>query len=230
MTPFLLRAYYSNRDIETHYTRHIAVKREGERRSVVKMCVIDDQPFLPLNNLSSYGYKITHLGDIKDVEEIKNFDLILCDIIGVGSSFDHKMQGAALISEIKIAFPEKIVIAYTGASRNNPAAKQALSFADELIKKDDTIERWKHVLDKNIAKILNPYEIWERIRIDLIRNRVDTKDILIFEDAYVKSIITKDVTFTSLKNVIAKSSLKTDARSVITGIISSAVFSLIVGS
>jgi hypothetical protein len=230
MTPFLLKTFRSNRDIETHYTRHVAVRREAERRSVVRMCVIDDQPFIPLNNLTSYGYKITHLGDIKDVDEIKNFDLILCDIIGVGSSFDNKMQGAALISEIKIAFPEKIVIAYTGASKNNPAAKQALSFADELIKKDDSIERWKDILDKNIAKILNPYEIWERIRIDLIRNRVDTKDILVFEDAYVRSILNKDLNFTPLKNVIAKSSLKSDARSVITGIISSAVFSLIVGS
>lgn len=230
MIAFLLRAFRSNRDIENHYTRHVAVRREVERRAVVQLCVIDDQPFIPLTNLTSYGYRITHLGDIKSVDDIKSYDLILCDIIGVGASFDNKLQGAALIKEIKSAFPEKIVIAYTGASLNNPAARQALTFADELIKKDDSIERWKEVLDRNIAKILNPYEIWERIRIDLIRNRIDTKDILLFEDAYVESIVNKDIEFVALKKVIAKSSLKNDTRSVITGVISSAIFSLIVGS
>jgi hypothetical protein len=227
MAHIFFRSFKTNREIETFYRQYVAVKHQDDRRKAVRMCVIDDQPFAPFKSLTGYGYQIVHLGDIKTIADVADFDLILCDIIGVGSALDNKLQGAAIIAEVKSAYPEKTVIAYTGATMNNPAAKQALAFSDELIKKDDSIDRWKTVLDRNIAKILNPYEIWERIRLDLIRNRIDTRDIIIFEDAYVRSIVSRDQTFHLLKEALNSSSLKGDVRSVITGVISSAIFGLI---
>ncbi|MDP3677295.1 MAG: hypothetical protein Q8R44_19720 [Novosphingobium sp.] len=92
----------------------IALGSDRERRMKVPIAVIDDEPFAAQQTLTNNGYDIRTLGDIKTLDEVQSFNVILCDLQGVGRHLDSKNQGAFLIDEIKRNHPEKFVIAYTG--------------------------------------------------------------------------------------------------------------------
>lgn len=227
-------SFFTTKKIDDYYsienTRHFfrdKLQNQSSRnnRELISICAIDDQPFAPLTNLNSYGYSIKQLSDIKRIDEVAQYNIILCDIIGVGMYFDKNLQGASIISEIKKEYPEKIVIAYTGAARNKLAAKQAELRADKILTKDTTIEKWIETLDFFIRDTIDPYRIWNKIRIRLIELEISTKDILIIEDAFVRSFEEKDKNFDALKKIISKSDLKSDARSIISSLIGSAIFS-----
>src|SRR5947209_2369225 len=66
-------------------------------RGSVPIAAIDDQPFEPATNLRHNHYNIVHLNDIQNIDEIKAYPIILCDLQGVGANLDPKLQGAHLI-------------------------------------------------------------------------------------------------------------------------------------
>ena len=74
-------------------------------RHNVPVVVIDDQPFDPANNLHHNHYTINHLTDIRTIDDIKIYPIVLCDLQGVGTKLHVELQGAHLIKEIKKHFP-----------------------------------------------------------------------------------------------------------------------------
>ena len=173
---------------------------------------------------------IDAIGDIKSVNEVLKYDVVLCDIMGVGKYLDPRLQGASIIAEVRRSFPEKYVIAYTGAALNQVAARQANALADDTLKKDADIEDWIGLLDKYMNASQDPFKVWIRIRSTLIDRGVDTKDVLCLEDAYVRSIKKGDAHFIRLTKQADKLRLRDDVRSIINGIISSIAFSYMFGS
>jgi hypothetical protein len=67
------------------------------------------------------------------------------------------------------------------------------------------------------------------MRFDFIQRGVDTSDIMLLEDAFVRSVEKRDTKFIALRSVAENSGIKDDVRSIITGLISSAAFQYIVG-
>lgn len=230
MKEVLLTPFRSSRDLEGYYKDRIAVRPIRDRRNSVKIAVIDDQPFAPQTNLRAYWYDITPIGDIRTIDQVAGYDLILCDILGVGLSFNTTLQGASLIAEIKRVFPEKWVIAYTGATLNQAVTREAKSVADALIKKDIDIKEWVDRLDRYVAEVLNPYSVWERIRIDLVGRGIGTKDVLLLESAYVGAIFKGRGGAAAMQKALDKSHIPEDARNIVNGVISSAIFGFIAGS
>ena len=229
MKGLLLRPFRSAAAIESYYRERVANREIRVRRQSVGICVIDDQPFAPQANLGNYGYRIQPLGDIKTVSEIEPYDLVLCDIMGVGQHFDTKLQGASIIAEMKRCHPEKFIVAYTGAALNQVAAREAAIGADDILKKDVDIEEWISVLDGYTSTILDPKQVCQRIREDLVQRGIDTKDVLTLEDAYVSSVLSQDKTFGALRGVLKSLSLGDDVRAIVNGIVSSAAFKFILG-
>jgi hypothetical protein len=111
-----------------------ALTSDKERRDTVKIAVVDDQPFSPEQNLRNAGFRVDSIGDIKNIEELEPYQIILCDLQGVGAHFDSKYQGGFIINEIKRNYPEKFVIAYTGGSLDPAVVNYAQSFADDFPK------------------------------------------------------------------------------------------------
>lgn len=227
MQRLALKMFKTNKAISEYYREKVATRELRERRENVSICVIDDQPFAPQTNLLNYGYRINAIGDIKSIKEIASYDLILCDIMGVGRHFDERLQGASVIAEIRRCHPEKVIVAYTGAALNQFAARQANSLANDLIKKDADIEDWIQKLDEYTTIILNPYDVWQRVRNDLVNREVDTIDILILEDGYVRAVLSGDREFKSMKQALSRTGVRDDVRSIVNGIISSAAYAYI---
>jgi CheY-like chemotaxis protein len=131
--PKSINAYSSVLELRDHSKGRKASLSQKEIRSNIHIAVIDDEKFKPHGNLTNYGYKIQELPDIKSLDQVTDFDVILCDLMGVGQNFDQAIGGASIIREIKENYPTKFVIAYTGARANTMEASAAKEFADDFL-------------------------------------------------------------------------------------------------
>ena len=222
-----LRLFHDNSELRDYMSRTSALQSSQARRAAVKIGVIDDQPFAPQANLLSYGYSISPVGDIKHLSEVAPFHMVLCDIMGVGKHFDPSLQGASIIAEVKKTYPEKVVVAYTGAAMNERAARIANARADRIIKKDISLEEWTQNLDELAADSVNPYVIWLKLRRRFMELEVRTRDILALEDAYVRSVLANDARFGILIDRAAMLGIGQDVRAILQGLASSMIFAAI---
>ena len=230
MWPKGLNSYSSVLEIHDYAKSNRISKTMAQVRPTVKIAIIDDEKFQARPNLSSYGYDISEFPDLRSVSEVKDFDIIFCDLMGVGKNFDNVLGGASIIKEIKINYPNKYVIAYTGARSNSTEASSAKEYADEFLKKDAEITTWVERLDGAIEFASDPYERWLIARQGLIDAEVDIRRIVEFESAYVKSIQSKDSTFSDLKALLSRTDLGGNAKAIIQGLVSSAIYALIFGA
>lgn len=228
MKKFLLSPFKTNADLASFMRTRSHLQTVQARRAAIRIAVIDDQPFLPQTNLQSYGYTVTPIGDLKSIPEVRDFHIVLCDVMGVGRHFDAKTQGATLISEIKKTYPEKVVIAYTGGAMNDPAVRSARERADMLIRKDADGEEWTTKLDGISQQAVDPHIMWQKIRSRFVELDVDTKDILLLEDAYVRSVLHGGL-LSDLDSVASNLNVNTDVRAIIQGLASSAIYAAITG-
>lgn len=197
---------------------------------MVSIGVIDDSPFTPKNNLENLGYKVTLLGDPGNLDAVKDHHIILCDLQGVGQALGGETQGAFLIREIRENFPEKYVVAFTGGAINQSITRDAMQASDAFLKKDADIETWVEKLDAIIQKLLDPYQVWQRQRKALVNKEVDSKTVLVMEDAFVGSIAAKsEQAKDEFKSLVDSSRLGEDARVVVRSLIASGLFRLLTG-
>ncbi|MBP6014337.1 MAG: hypothetical protein KBA31_19060 [Alphaproteobacteria bacterium] len=202
-----------------------------ERRKLFTIAVVDDNPFEPRSNLENVGYRIVTVGDPSDVEVLAPHQIILCDLQGVGLAFDKRKQGAFLIQEIKKHFPDKFVVAYSGGTKNLNITRDASKISDEFLKKDTDIETWVQTLDDFIARLMDPYAVWQRQREALVAREVDTLTILRLEDAFVRSVKSGDSsTASAFQRLIGSEQLGADVRAVLRSVVASGLFKIIVGS
>lgn len=225
---FLLGRYKDNGDLQ-RFLDSKPIKTTDEIRNSARICIIDDEPFQAKVNLLSYGFKIDEFTDIPDIKNIEQYQIIIIDLIGVGRHFNSALEGASLIEEIKRRHPEKVVITYTGASRNDKTAKRAQNISDYFLKKDVDLDEFVNTLDEASNTVTNPAKIWQRIRVRLAENNATTKTLLLIEDSYVRSIMKSDRDFHRLSKSIDSSDLGQDMRNIIRSFISSAAVALIFG-
>lgn len=224
-----LSFFKTNAELKTFRNTRAGFASVSDLRKHVPIAVIDDERFLPEANLQAHGYRITQLGDIKSIEEVKEYRIVLCDLMGVGQYFDPVRQGASLIEEIKERYPSIMVVAYTGSSLGSVPGRAARDHADDVIKKDADIAEWRALLDELIQDASNPAFIWHRTRLRLAEMEIDTKAILMLEDAYVRSILSEDTNAHGLSRALATVNINQDARAIVQGLISSAIFKFLFG-
>ncbi|ANT61819.1 hypothetical protein AYJ57_15235 [Salipiger sp. CCB-MM3] len=197
---------------------------QQEKRRLVKIAVIDDQPFEAGVNLRNFGYDISEVGDVKKLNEIDIYPVILCDLMNVGMFFDADSQGASLIREIRRNYPSKYIAAYSGSSANSTQAQKAKQYADSFIKKDSDIETWVERLDELISRATDPKIVWQRTRAAMVAEDVDTRSILILEDAYVQSVTKAKPDLSQMRAVINGDNFSSAAKTIILNLASSAIF------
>lgn len=158
-------------------------------RKKYKILVLDDSGFPQLNTLQKLGYKdIVVEEEYKSIEQFALYDIIFCDINGVADDLDPIYQGAALAKQIKEVYPNKIVIIFS-------AVAQHLDFNEYYNSVDGTIKKslngndFSKEIDKWIIKLNNPINKWLKFKKDLEVACIPTRDIAVFEDYYVKSVL-----------------------------------------
>lgn len=168
-----------------------------------EILVIDDDEFIHLETLKASEYRIEHRQDINSLNDVAEYDIILCDIRGVGKFLNSEYQGAYLVKQIKDKYPNKIVIAYT-ANSYDPKFEEFLHYADAIFPKGTASEDWDSLLSKMLKELSDPVIQWKKTRSALLKANVPTITVAKYESEYVKAI--KNNTFESLKNLYQKSS------------------------
>ncbi|MDR3539344.1 MAG: response regulator, partial [Desulfosporosinus sp.] len=198
-------------------------------RKGTEIAIIDDEPFAAEVNLRNHGYNIKQIGDIKNINEVSPYRIVLCDLMGVGKHFDVNKQGATLIREIKNQFPSIFVVAYTGNALNSTISRSAKEYSDKILRKDANISEWSEVLDGLINESTDPTIIWRRMKSALINRGIDVKSLLVLEDKFVRDILHKDSAGSSYMRAIQNPRLSSDLRAIAQSLVASAIFKLLVG-
>ncbi len=196
------------------------------KRNEVPIVVIDDEQIPYLEDIRYHGFNITHLKDIDQIESVKGFEIVLCDIRGIGKKFKSKYEGAHMISEIKKIFPYKIVIAYT-AYTFDPNYNKFFNIADDVFKKDIDRDEWIERLDNAIKMAINPISKWSKIRNFLQEQNVSSVDIIKLENEYVEMILQKR-NVNSFPSKRIKKSLASNVQDVINSFLGSLLLKLLV--
>lgn len=154
----------------------------------IDIAVLDDEPFIRTQALRTHGFRLTELGgDIKSVDQVASYPVVICDIRGVGRAFDSPHEGAHVISEIRKSYPDKFLIAYTGYT-HDAFFSAKLASADASATKDAPIDYWTQVLELGLKNVGDPKQRWIRLRSTLLERGVELFDVLELEQAFVKSI------------------------------------------
>lgn len=196
-------------------------------RKKVPILVIDDNEFEYLDFLKNNRFDLTYFPDIQSIESAKEYEIILCDINGVGKKFESKYEGAHIISEIHKKYPFKTIIAYTGYT-HDPTYNKFFRLADFVFKKDLDGDDWLEHLDNAIDTAVNPQKRWIKLREYLIQNNVSLFEIVKLENEYVNHIIDGK----SLKNFPSEKLTKEidqDVRAVIQSFTASVIFKILIG-
>lgn len=209
----------------TDYAALNLPKSIAELRKHVNMLVIDDNDFAPEKFLKLNGYQIHHKTDIDNIKDVEPYDIILCDISGIGKKLGYAKEGAFIIREIHANYPNKRIIAYTSYTFDADYNKY-FSVADFVAPKDFGTDDWIDVLDEQVRKAIDPVNQWKKIRKYLLENDVSTLMIARIEDKYVAAVNNKS--FDKLKSFVDGNDSKLS--SIITDFLSSLCAKLILGS
>ncbi len=159
---------------------------EAKRR--VEIAVLDDNPFAPKDALLHHKFRITELGpDIRSLDQVSTYPIIVCDVAGVGRAFGSSLEGAHLVNEIRKAYPDKFLIGYTGQT-HSVATTNALAAADRRMAKDESIEAWIKNLEAGMDEVVNPRNRWIRMRRALLARGVELFDVFKLEQAFIKAV------------------------------------------
>lgn len=160
-------------------------------RKHVNILVIDDNPFVYAKALVANGYSLKQKNDIDSIKDVEGYDIILCDISGVGNKLGLSHGGASIIGEIHKNYPQKRIIAYTSYTYDADYNKY-FSLADYIAPKDIDTDAWIDILDEQVRNSINPVQQWIKIRNHLLQNGVSTLTVAILEDKFVRSVKKKD--------------------------------------
>lgn len=185
--------WWTKENLELKILKSIDYPSIGERNQY-NIAIIDDQVFPLYDSLRKHGFTITKFNDIQDINELKSFEIIICDIRGVGQFFQSRYEGAHIVKEIHRKFPNKYLIVFSGSTFNVEYNK-FFSLSDKTVKKGTDLSEWVVILDNAIKELINPYKQWEKTRLFLQENEIDSKLLLKFEQAYIKSILKKNAKY-----------------------------------
>ena len=195
----MFNMYYVKRQINILKSDMVLERiKLNDLRRKSNLLIIDDDEFIPLEGLKNHGYYIQQKHDVQTLKDVEPYDVILCDVRGVGKFLHSKYEGAYLAKQIKETYPSKIVLVYT-ANNYQADFEEYLKYADSIISKGTSIEDWSSILDEHLKNSVNPIIQWEKIRDALLKAGVTTIEVAKLEDRYVKAI--QDKNFAGFKNI-----------------------------
>ena len=211
---------YSLDELKKFQTKEIS-------RNKFKILIIDDEEIEYTEELTTHGFYCRHVRDIDSIDHVSEYNIIICDIRGVGKKFNSQYEGAHIIGEIDKLYPNKIKIAYTG-SEFDIRYNKYFELCDAKIHKDDDFESWIEKLDSSIAKVSDPIDQWLRVRDRLLKNEIPLYDVFQIEQDYIKSIVNNNEKI--LKNSNGVNNLRDDLKQIILSLIANGIFKLITGT
>jgi len=163
----------------------------SELKSAIKIAIIDDEPFIKLKALQSNKFNLTEIGDIKSIDQVMAYPIVICDIKGVGGTFGSDKEGAYVLSEIRKSYPDKFLITFTGMT-HDASYNDSFSSADRSLTKNATVDQWIAVLEEGLKIVGDPRQRWIRFRKNLLDQGMELYELFRLEQAFITSIEKND--------------------------------------
>lgn len=191
--------YFVNKKISDlkgdSFLKNITLDKIKKHTSIL---IIDDEIFPYSDALRKHDFSIEYKNDIQSLKDVEAYDVILCDVKGVGKFLGSQYEGAYLVKQIKEKYPNKVVISYT-ANNYDATYHSYMEFADATVRKGTSIEEWSELLDALLKEEMDPVVQWEKTREALLRAGVPTIQVAVIEARYVKSVQSR--TFESMEKI-----------------------------
>lgn len=160
-------------------------------RGIANVLIVDNevQSGMPMKeSLQKHGFKnVEYYTALERITDVEKFDVILCDIQGVGESLGFK-DGFELATEIKRLYPSIGIIAFSA----NNIGKINKTLIDDVLSKDVRLKNRNERIDAVAQKVFNPIEAWYIFRNRLLDKKVSIHTIAQLENLYVKKRIKRE--------------------------------------
>ena len=162
-----------------------------KNRSKIRICVLDDVGFDP-QQLIKMGYtNVSVRENFDDISDFKNYNLVLCDVDGVGVQFNPVKQGIAIAEEITRAYsPFTQVAIYTGKELADYEYQEIEGV--KVIEKNIPNSRLVEEIDEICQIFWNPIKTWDILENYFRKKKLSNKVIMILEDIFVNAAINMD--------------------------------------
>lgn len=136
-------------------------------KQVCRIVFIDDREFPIMDILKGSGWNnIQRLPDVYALDqlELRDAHILFVDIQGVGKILNLPNEGLDLIAALKIKYPHKKVIAYSGEDQGQVQAfHKGLDMADSRLSKNAASYEFQFKLEKYAKETFSLEECIERI-------------------------------------------------------------------
>ncbi|MEZ5461634.1 hypothetical protein [Dokdonella sp.] len=158
-----------------------------------QIAVIDDEPFAKSDSLRAHKFSIVELGDIRAVDQVAEYPIVVCDIRGVGGALHSELEGAHLVAEIRKSYPDKFLVSYSGA-QYDIRYNEALRSVDASLPKDASTNEWVRTIESGLLKVGSPKERWLRLRRTLLERGVEIHEVFELEQRFIRAVQKRDAT------------------------------------
>lgn len=180
-------------------------KNQDEIKAICKILFIDDKSFPLVDILKSEGWK--HVTRIKDVDaleqpEVKEANIIIVDIQGVGKKLKFKDEGLGLIIALKEKFPGKKVIVYSAEDQGKiQAFHPGIDKADKRLSKNSDPYEFQVVIENFSNELFSLSECVKRIQNQIMKEFGQTVETEKVVENLNKIYLKKDYSEVSISKV-----------------------------
>lgn len=200
--------------------------------STLKIAVIDDSDFPWVQTLESKGHSVNVFRDYHKTStkasrkrlqayDLSSFDVIFCDIEGVGALAYPGSEGIGVIQDLRERNPLHIIVAFTGSPARllDPKTGKNLTAVDSVFQRDWGVDDFLLNFNSIMKIFLEPKERWKFIRSRLVHLDLSESKIMTAQRAFTQNVLflkylgeSTNISKNSIQKIILKSEKNVDVR------------------
>jgi len=159
----------------------------NQLRQTTRILIVDDEPFNNEEALRALGFNLTIKKKWDNIQDAEPYHIIVSDNRGVANAFNSTAEGAFVLSQIHINYPQKGCIIYSHSAIDF-SHTPLLQGIKQMKKNDDTSE-WEEIISETICEIYDPKSIWFKVEKYLENQNISRKILRNIEDCYVRALL-----------------------------------------
>lgn len=201
----------------------------------LKVAVIDDSDFPWIQTLESKGHAVNVFKDYHKTNtkvaqrklkafELSKFDIVFCDIEGVGAQAYPGLEGVGVIQDIRELNPLQVIVAFTGSPARllDPKTGKNFTALDAVFQRDWEVDDFLLNFNSLVKIFTAPKQRWRFLRgrlvhLDLSESKITsvqrafTENVLLLKYLGEKSKISKS----EIQRIVIDSEKKVDIKGVV---------------
>ncbi|HQR86183.1 MAG: hypothetical protein B7Y59_02375 [Burkholderiales bacterium 35-55-47] len=169
------------------------------KRHAIRVAIIDDQPFPYTPALEAegcivkifddYSTKVSQRNQKSKIIQLKNYDVIICDINDIGTEIYPGSEGISVLEDLRNKHPLKVIVAYTADPGKILVKLKKQNTIDKTFAKewqvDDFIINFRPILDI----FTKPKNRWDFIQCRLNHLGLAQQKINAIQKVFVENIL-----------------------------------------